>query len=293
VISRFGLLPNKPLHLAAAVIGNAGSLAPHEVVVGSRAAAAERPSVGRRQMNAYAAPLVLIVAGALLVISAARLPAYTDPTWQDRFVTFTVSPENSDQLTARWYAAKAEVETPRNSRLDLGMGLVALGLTIALLFVVGQVRSLQDLSSLRSPATRRRFFVLAGLTWLSFVPAEWFWLYYTMARGDYPWWADSIAIPAFGALVVGIVGLGVVLLGVALALRGAALPVRLWSPPASGPPYFVCIGLIATAILALLVLLAGIAAAPFLVPSALFTLYLILSGRAAAAVGRRPTSRCT
>lgn len=242
-------------------------------------------------MNAYAAPLLLIVAGALVITSGIKLPVYTDATWQDRFLEVEMSLENSDELSAEWYAAKAAVETPRHRRLDLGMGLVALGLGAAALFALRGVRSVSDLVSLKSPATRRRFYILAALTWLSFIPAEWFWLDYTLRRGDYPWWADSIGIPAGSVLVSGIVGLPVVLLGVGLALRGASLPVALWSAPAFGPPYVVCVGLIVAAALALLVLVSGISAEPFLVPSALFTLYLILSGRAAAVEARRPTSR--
>jgi hypothetical protein len=241
-------------------------------------------------MNAYAAPLLLIAAGALVIASVAKLPAYTDPTWQDRFLNVDVSLENSDELSAEWYAAKAAVETPRHRRLDLGMGLVALGLGVAALFALRGVRYVRDLMSLKSPSTRRRFYAFAALTWLSFIPAEWFWLDYTQGRGDYPWWADSIGIPAGSVLIFGVVGLPVVLLGVALALREASLPVSLWSRPVFGPPYGVCVGLIVAAILAPLVLVSGVSAEPFLVPSALLTLYLILSGRAAA-VGRRLTSR--
>lgn len=243
-------------------------------------------------MNAYAAPLLLIAAGALVIASVAKTPAYTDPTWQDRFLTVDESSfENSDQLSTEWYAAKAAVETPRHRRLDLGMGLVALGLGVVALFALRGVRSAGDLTALKSPSTRRRFYTLAGLTWISFIPAEWFWLGYTQGRGDYPWWADSIGIPAGSVLVFGIVGLPVVLLGVGLAIRGARFPVRLWSRPALGPPYVVCVGLIVAAVLALLVMVSGVSTEPFLVPSALFTLYLILSGRAAAVEGRRLTSR--
>jgi len=242
-------------------------------------------------MNAYAAPLLLIAVGALVIASVAKLPAYTDPTWQDRFLSVDVSLENSDELSAEWYAAKAAVETPRHRRLDLGMGLVALGLGVAALFALLGVRSARDLIALGSPSTRPRFYTFAALTWLSFIPAEWFWLDYTQGRGDYPWWADSIGIPAGGVLLFGIVGLPVVLLGVGLAIRGASLPVTLWSRPALGPPYGVCIGLIVAAVLALLVLVSGVSTEPFLVPSALFALYLIVSGRAAAVEGRRLTSR--
>ena len=46
-------------------------------------------------------------------------------------------------------------------------------------------------------------------------------------------------------------------------------------------------GLIIAGLLAFGVLVSGIIGAPFIVPSALFALYLLLSGRAAAAVRER------
>lgn len=58
-----------------------------------------------------------------------------------------------------------------------------------------------------------------------------------------------------------------------------------------GPPYLVCIGLIVAASLAILLLVSSVSAEPFLVPSAVLTLFLLLSGRAAAAHGRGLTSR--
>jgi hypothetical protein len=239
-------------------------------------------------MNAYVVPAVIVVVGALVAWSGARLPAYTDPNWDHRFVGIQASVENSDQLSAQWYAAKAEVETPRHRRLDLGMGLVALGLSVAALFALRGVRSLRDAPRLRSPATRAAFFASAALAWLSFIPAEWLWLGYTQWRGDYPWWADSIGIPVAGVLFFGLIGLPVVLAGAAIALRGATLPVPLSTRPVFGPPFLVCTGLIVAGTLALVVLLSAIGSEPFLVPSALLTLYLLASARAAAVEeGRR------
>jgi hypothetical protein len=243
-------------------------------------------------MNAYLAPLFLVALGALLTSSGASMPAYTDPNWQRRFADVDFAAvENFDSLTAEWYTAKAEVETSRNRLLDLGMGFVAFGVGLVLLFALARVRSFGDLGSLQSPATRYGFLALAAVAWLSFIPAEWYWLGYTLNRGDYPHWADSIGIPMNAVKIFGQIGLPVVLLGVVVTLRGTVLPVRLWSRPILGRSYVVNIVLIIAGILALLVLLSGVVSQPFLVPSSLFTLYLLLCGRAAAAVrGRRLTS---
>jgi len=239
-------------------------------------------------MNAYIAPLSLVGLGALVISLGAPLPSYTDPNWQHRFLDMDLSRvEDTHELTSQWYAAKAAVETPRHRLFDLGMGIAALGLAIALLFVFQRVRSIRGIGSLQSPSNRCGFLAMAAITWLSFVPAEWFWLGYTLERGDYPWWADSIGIPVYEVGVFGIVGLPVILLGAAVALRGTVLPVNLWSRPLVGRSYIVAAGLIIAGLLAFGVLVSGIIGAPFIVPSALFALYLLLSGRAAAAVRER------
>lgn len=166
--------------------------------------------------------------------------------------------------------------------MDLGMGLAALGVGLAMLFAARGVRSFKSLASLRSPPSRRSFYFSATLCWLSFIPAEWLWLVYTQRRGDYPWWADSIGIPGFSVLFFGLIGLPFVLLGVAIALRGAQLPATLWAKPYFGPPYVVCSILWAAVLLTLLFLWAFLFAGPPTVIPLLGTLYLLLSGRAAA-----------
>lgn len=238
-------------------------------------------------MKPYAAPFVLVLIGALVAWSGASLPAYTDPEWNSGFDGAEVSMENRGELSDRWFAAKAAVETSRHGRLDLGLGLVALGASVSVLLAFGRVRHVGDLATMQRPGTRRGFYTAASVTWLSFVPAEWWWLSHTQSRGDYPPWADTIAIPAGGALFLGMLGLPVVLAGVAVALRGATLPVPLWSGPVVGRPYFVCVGIIAAIGLAILMLILSVSLQPTHVPSAVFTLYLLLSGRAAAAVGGR------
>ena len=243
-------------------------------------------------MKVYLAPLFLLAVGALLILSGAARPAYTHPDWQRRFdnVDFATL-TNFDSLTDEWFAAKAQAETSRNRLMDVGMGVVAFGLGLLLLFALKRVRSFHDLRSLQSPATKYGFFVLSGVVWLSFIPAQWIWLAYTLGRGDSPWWADSIGIPMYAVQRFGLVGLPVVLAGVLVTLRGTALPVRLWSLPILGPAYIVNIALTIAIILALLVLLTGIVSEPFLVPSGLFTFYLLLSGRAAAASRGAPSNK--
>ena len=235
-------------------------------------------------MNAYLVPSGLIIVGIALRSIGAVLPEYRDPDWSEPVLQASESiGADFDSLTTMWYARKAEAETPRRRLMDLGAGVAALGASVALLFAGRRVRSWRDVFGLDSPSTRTGFVAFAALVWLSFIPAEWLWLDYTAKRGDYPWWADSIAIPMSQTQVFGLWGAPIIVIGAALAVWGVTLPVKLSARPILGRSYLWAPLLTIMSVLSLGVLASGVFANPFIVPPALFTLYLLLSGRATAA----------
>jgi hypothetical protein len=239
-------------------------------------------------MNAYVGPCVLFILGAALFAYGANLAPYHDPNWDEQILDQSLMMADQprafvDSLTAAWQAARAKAQTGRNEHMDLGAGLAALGVSMVLLFLFRRVRSWRDFSALESPSSRVGFVALAAVIWLSFVPAEWYWLGYTQSRGDHPWWADSLAIPMSQILAFGLFGLPIIILGAWFAVRGTVLPVRLWTRPVVAQSYVVAPLFIVAAVVALTVLLSSIVAAPFIVPSTLFAVYLLLSARAAAA----------
>jgi len=77
-----------------------------------------------------------------------------------------------------------------------------------------------------------------------------------------------------------------ILLGVRVAIGRALLPLPVFSRPVFSRFYLVSAALWLAAILALLFTAFGVAEQPPIVPSSLFTVYLILSGRAAAVYRR-------
>ena len=215
-----------------------------------------------------------------MLFHASQLPQYSDPNWQDRFIGIYSSTMNSDELSREWYEAKAQVQTPRDGYVDVGIGVSALGLSLAVLLACHHVRRLREIGRLASPSSPTSFLWISALSWLSFVPAYWAELYFTQWRGDYPYWADSIGIPAFGALAFGALGLPVVLAGAAVVTRFGAFPALLCARPLLGRPLILSAGLTVPAILAATVLWSALVSEPFLVPSALLVIYLLLSGRA-------------
>ncbi len=101
----------------------------------------------------------------------------------------------SGDLSRKFYEAQANNLTPAAIRSDHGAAVISLGVSIAALFLMLRLRTFRDLFHLGTLATRRGMFWMATAAWWGWVPAQLLWLQYTLERGDYPWWADNIAIP--------------------------------------------------------------------------------------------------
>lgn len=57
---------------------------------------------------------------------------------------------------------------------DLGYAIIALGLSILIIFIAQKVRTTADLREITIPKSPRRFYVYATLVWLSFIPSQLF-----------------------------------------------------------------------------------------------------------------------
>ena len=238
-------------------------------------------------MSAHILPFALIALGGLVFAYGSQFPEYydrgaearlNDKNWSDA----ARKDNNADTVANEWYSLRASLRTRRDTCYDLGAGIIALGLGMALLFLTKGIRKVSDLGYLTTPKTSGRFYLLAALTWLSFIPGEWIYYIYTGQRGDYPPFADVIGIPMGGAFIIGVLGLPFVLFGVWVSIHGAKLPTAVWSGSIFGQLNIVSAAIWIALILALLVTAMGVARQPPIVPSCLFTLYLLLSGKAAA-----------
>jgi hypothetical protein len=131
-----------------------------------------------------------------------------------------------------------------------------------------------------TPRSTGRFYVFATITWLSFIPAQLFWLSHIDAREDAPF-VDNMAIPIESTLIAGfgIIGLPVVLFGVWFVTRRKSLPVPAWSASA---PSLAKVAVWIALILAIVVTVGCVITEPPLIPSCVLTVYLLLCGRAIA-----------
>jgi hypothetical protein len=233
-------------------------------------------------MKIYGVPIVLIALGVALMAAFQSTPRYEDPDWRRRV------PGGDSEAFFREQA----VSISTGSRLwHLGAGLASLGGSIGLGWCLLRARHLRDLLCASTPARPGMFFLMANLTWLAFIPAQWTWLAYTARRGDYPSWADSMAIPFAETLVIGMAGLPLINLGLAALVWRARLPAPLRLAPKGVWPWTttIVIGLLAG-----LVLLDGaielMEGNVLSVPLFCSVLYLLASGRAASASTAFPSA---
>lgn len=225
----------------------------------------------------YSIPAGILIVGIMLIIPAVDQPRFADPNWQEEFL-HADSSAGWDRLSLRFYAAYDSNLSTAARRSDLGVVVTSLGVSIAALFGGLRVQDFRDLREMKTPSSGKAMRWITSTAWWSWVPAQMVWFSYTHARGDYPWWSDSIAIPIGGAFLWCLIGFPLVLWVVHLALRGGKLPVRLARVPRAHR------GLVATVLACIPLawfLLIGIRAFsegdPFSVPVAVVGIYATAS----------------
>jgi len=144
--------------------------------------------------------IVLILAGASLVIYATTLPVYTDAAAPER-LSNELEAKPRETRFKEWYSRLRTYETPHKKLSDFGRGLCAAG---AGLLLASGVWVLYH----RSPRMRTTWAVL--ILWLALwamrIPFSMWYHGVRQQRFDYPVWGDSIAIPVFSESLTWIVG---------------------------------------------------------------------------------------
>lgn len=236
----------------------------------------------RTKAKVYAIPVALVAIGLIVLHRGAQLPLYHDANWEAPFQGVSINLDNASELSSKWYQAQAKARTLRAPLLDLGFGLAALGLSLLGLLTFLRVNGPKDLAAVVTPREPRAWYAAALISWFSFVPAQWAYLYYAFDRGDYPWWSDNIMIPGAGALFLAVLGAPVVILGVSFCIRARQLPVPIWTRPFLGGSWVASTLALLGLLLATLVLGEGVRENCFTVPPTVVVIYLLLCGRAAA-----------
>lgn len=129
---------------------------------------------------------ILLLVGATLIGYAYSLPRYKDEAlFMERYMAL------SDGQSSEYWQLRDEWLTPKFELQDYGGTLVALSAGVLLV-------SRKGWRQLRSPRSRVTLFGLAFAAPLLTIFAYVFDLLQGFARGEFPHWADSIAIPLMG-----------------------------------------------------------------------------------------------
>jgi hypothetical protein len=220
-------------------------------------------------------PAAITAIGLMLLIRGLLLPEYLVPNGDQLLFHGSWHEDQSNQ----WDALREKIVTRHFVYCDLGWGVMALGASIMAILASKRVWTSADFREMTTPRSKGVFYALATITWLSYIPAQVFWINYVDAREDAPF-VENMAVPIESTLAgaFGIVGLPVILFGVWVVTQRKPLPLPIWTPFIAPGLATIAIGL--ALILAVLVTAGGVLAEPPLVPSCICTVYLLICGRA-------------
>lgn len=161
---------------------------------------------------------VLILAGAALIVSAVRLPVYTDANAPER-LSRELETRPRETRFKEWYSRLPAYETAHKKLSDCGRGLVAAG--AGLLLAVGIWTLYHRFSWMR---TGWAVFIVWILLWVARIPFTAWYYGLRQQRFDYPVWGDSIAIPVVSESITWIAGAVISSLVLAALLYRHPLP---------------------------------------------------------------------
>jgi len=175
-------------------------------------------------MKIIAIPALVLLSGVVLMVFNAGAPRMLKPDWQ-----LAVGEGDS----AAYYREFDRNENPRARRFDLGVGLASAGGSLIALLAMTRSWSVQRARALQTPRRRWLVVLFSNITWLYYMWAASRHLVVQAARGEFPPWADSIAIPLMGLQILLLSGLVAVNVGLVICLHGVRLPEAMWARPRS------------------------------------------------------------
>lgn len=154
-------------------------------------------------MKVYLPFLTLLIVGLVLFGYSHQLEYYHDEGEIEKLndeAYDQLHSDNAEEFKEHYYRTADSLRTPKREYMDLGAGLCIFSSFLLLLFFGGKVRSWSDLLNLK---TIRWTWVLlfVNVSWLMMIPGGYWYYSFRGARGDYPWFADSIGIPIMSSSV--------------------------------------------------------------------------------------------
>lgn len=186
-------------------------------------------------MNLRLLAVVIFFLGVGLLGYAFTLPYYSNQTAVDDAEAKYIIKAFGNKLTAEdeqaakktYHDAEEKYRTAKRSLLDAGSGLAISGLVFLLFLFIKKAENTADVKNLQS-FTKIKIFIYANIAGLlSFPGTVWYYTYRQM-RGDFPAFADSIAIPIMYQSTGQIAVIAALNIFLVLTLWKAQLPTRVF-----------------------------------------------------------------
>jgi hypothetical protein len=231
--------------------------------------------------------IALLGLGALLCAISLNLDRYSDPSWQEPFLV-DIRDLDRDLLSERWHAARTEALTYRGTVENVGLGFILLGVSALGLATAFGTSTSRGHTQLVTPTTFLQWFAVALTAAVPLTGGFVSDLFVGFARGEFPWWADSLGIPLMAVTPL--------LTGGAVASGLFALAMFRVSPPPqplslSGAPTWLAVPLAALLLPVAALVALAVVQAPTYVPAFVVVLYLGASVRQAVLVRARDLTR--
>ena len=187
----------------------------------------KNPLLYHPMINVVSTPIrlaifILLTGVALFMLSLA-MPQYNATGIEQQLNELSINNDPANQ--EHYYKIRTEASTNKYLYADLGSGLIVFSIA---LFVFFSVQGVNSFSKFRKTASREkgRIFVLANFGILLLIPGTAWYYGLRNVRGEYPPWADTIAIPimeqSIGILIM-LIPLNIYLLFASFRSRHPAL----------------------------------------------------------------------
>ncbi len=145
--------------------------------------------------------IVIILAATALFLYALKMPSYTNlaakKALDDKTQLYQIRDQNFHE---NYYRKINELKTCRNTYMDWGSGIAIASSTLLAILLYKKPKTFESLKLIKTPS-KRWIFALSNVFWLLTIPGTMWYYTFRAERGDYPWFADSIAIPIFYQII--------------------------------------------------------------------------------------------
>jgi hypothetical protein len=148
-------------------------------------------------MNFRIAAFILLLVGAGAFAYSFTLPFYTDQKAYDKLETEAMEKmegKNYRFYKEKFYKERDKIKTHKLFYMDIGSGLAIAALTILVFLLLLKIKNRVSLKYVPS-VSNLKIYLLANFSWLLMFPGTYWYYLLRGGRGDYPSFADTIAIP--------------------------------------------------------------------------------------------------